>query len=144
MREEVRFSARILLLTVEVFGLLAFTHYSSVMISFLTFTSISHPISSFEDLLHSSSYTLGILRGTSTQDVLQVRTRIRMFVCFQAIIMNVPTYPSYIYISIYVFAYLHVYVKVSVEKYSSDRCTLYSLMSFSEETLMSPSEEDVC
>ncbi|XP_050735872.1 glutamate receptor ionotropic, kainate 4-like [Eriocheir sinensis] len=74
-REEYRMSGRILLLTTGVFGLLSFTHYSSVLISFLTFTRASHPITSLEDLFHSTTYTMGIFRGTSTQDLLQTSRR---------------------------------------------------------------------
>lgn len=75
VREEDRMSGRILLLTTGVFGLLSVTHYSSVMISFLSFTRVSHPITSLEDLLSSTTYTLGLIRGTSTQDILQVSRR---------------------------------------------------------------------
>ncbi|XP_045123554.1 glutamate receptor ionotropic, kainate 4-like [Portunus trituberculatus] len=71
VREEKRSSVRIVLLTVGVFGVVSVTHYSSVMISFLTLTTSTHSIASLADLLGSSTYTLGIVRGTSTHDIIQ-------------------------------------------------------------------------
>uniref|UniRef100_A0A0P4WAF4 Ionotropic glutamate receptor C-terminal domain-containing protein n=1 Tax=Scylla olivacea TaxID=85551 RepID=A0A0P4WAF4_SCYOL len=72
VREEKRSSVRMVLLTVGVFGVVSVTHYSSVMISFLTLTTSTHAIASLVDLLDSSTYTLGIVRGTSTHDIIQV------------------------------------------------------------------------
>ncbi|XP_063869398.1 uncharacterized protein LOC135105212 isoform X2 [Scylla paramamosain] len=71
VREEKRSSVRMVLLTVGVFGVVSVTHYSSVMISFLTLTTSTHAIASLVDLLDSSTYTLGIVRGTSTHDIIQ-------------------------------------------------------------------------